>query len=364
MANLTSVPSLHLNQGWLLLRRILRSPQIPWVLVLTLLLAFGWAMPAARLFDPPSTYLPFHTVLEFVAMAISAMVFALSWNLWWQGKDSRRIILGAGFLAVCLIDLGHTLSFSGMPALVTPSGTEKAINFWLTGRLLSALTLLAFAALPTKSWSLTRAAIATACALVLSAAFWWAALYRPDLFPSTFVVGVGLTSFKIGCEYALTGLYALAAVLLLVRAQRGHAPELHWLAAAAWVLGLGELFLTMYVDVTDLFNLLGHAYKATAYLMIYRGLFVSGIERPYQQLGFERARLKALVETIPDLVWLKDQEGVYLACNPQFERLFGAREGEIIGKTDYDFVDQELADFFRANDRAAILAGKPRRNEE
>ena len=117
MANRTSVPSSQRSQGWPSSGWVRRSPQIPWVVGLTLLLAFGWAMPAARLFDPPSSYLPFHIVLEFVAMAISAMVFALSWNLWWQGKDSRRIVLGAGFLAVCLIDLGHTLSFPGMPAL-------------------------------------------------------------------------------------------------------------------------------------------------------------------------------------------------------------------------------------------------------
>jgi diguanylate cyclase (GGDEF)-like protein/PAS domain S-box-containing protein len=75
-------------------------------------------------------------------------------------------------------------------------------------------------------------------------------------------------------------------------------------------------------------------------------------------------RLHALVQTIPDLVWLKDMEGVYLFCNPQFERLYGASEAEIIGKTDYDFVSRELADFFRDNDRQAMAAGGPRSNEE
>jgi len=47
-----------------------------------------------------------------------------------------------------------------------------------------------------------------------------------------------------------------------------------------------------------------------------------------------------------------------------FERLFGAREADIIGKTDYDLVDRKLADFFRANDRRAMVAGKPSANEE
>ncbi len=76
------------------------------------------------------------------------------------------------------------------------------------------------------------------------------------------------------------------------------------------------------------------------------------------------ARLRTLVDTIPDLVWLKDPEGVFLACNRRFAQLFGATEAQIVGRTDYDFVDAELADFFRLNDQAAIAAGGPLTNEE
>jgi PAS domain S-box-containing protein len=82
------------------------------------------------------------------------------------------------------------------------------------------------------------------------------------------------------------------------------------------------------------------------------------------QLEEQRLRLRTLVQTIPDLVWLKDPDGVYLSCNPQFERFFGAVEAEIVGKTDYDFVDAGLADFFRQKDREAMAAGKPSVNEE
>ena len=76
------------------------------------------------------------------------------------------------------------------------------------------------------------------------------------------------------------------------------------------------------------------------------------------------AKLRAIFETLHDLVWLKDSKGIYLACNPMFERFFGARESEIVGKTDYDFISRELADFFRVNDNKAINAGKPTINEE
>jgi PAS domain S-box-containing protein len=83
-----------------------------------------------------------------------------------------------------------------------------------------------------------------------------------------------------------------------------------------------------------------------------------------QALKRSEAHLRAVVQTIPDLVWLKDPDGVYLACNPKFEMFFGAAEADIMGKTDYDFVDKELADFFREHDLKAIEADGPSVNEE
>lgn len=82
------------------------------------------------------------------------------------------------------------------------------------------------------------------------------------------------------------------------------------------------------------------------------------------ELRKSEAHFRTLVQAIPDLVWLKDKDGIYLSCNKIFERLFGAREKDIVGKTDYDFVDKELADFFKENDEKAIAAGRPSINEE
>jgi PAS domain S-box-containing protein len=78
----------------------------------------------------------------------------------------------------------------------------------------------------------------------------------------------------------------------------------------------------------------------------------------------ERRTLKTLVQTFPDLVWLKDPDGAYVACNPRFESFYGVPEKDLIGTTDYDHTTKEEADFFRRHDRAAATAGRPCRNEE
>ena len=74
--------------------------------------------------------------------------------------------------------------------------------------------------------------------------------------------------------------------------------------------------------------------------------------------------LHALIQAIPDLVWLKDINGTYLLCNSAFEQFFGAPESVIVGRTDHDFVSPALADAFRLHDQAAMAADRPTTNEE
>ena len=88
------------------------------------------------------------------------------------------------------------------------------------------------------------------------------------------------------------------------------------------------------------------------------------LEQREELLLRSEAQLYAIFNTINDLIWLKDVDGVYVNCNPMFENLFGAKVADIIGKTDYDFVDKELADLFLEHDRIAMHKGCPSINEE
>jgi diguanylate cyclase (GGDEF)-like protein/PAS domain S-box-containing protein len=94
------------------------------------------------------------------------------------------------------------------------------------------------------------------------------------------------------------------------------------------------------------------------------GELISGYNSLLDVLGKRSAQLHTLLQTIPDLIWLKDTNGIYISCNSAFERLYGAKEADIIGKTDYDFVDKQQADSFRKNDHKAMMANQAVSNEE
>ena len=130
-------------------------------------------------------------------------------------------------------------------------------------------------------------------------------------------------------------------------------PGSKWRMAVVPVLGWSQTSRGI-----DLIRLMGLLAAAMTAILVYR------LTMGQQALASQNARMRALLDTIPDLIWLKNPEGRYLTCNPRFEQYFGATESEIVGRTDHDFVPTDLADFFRNMDRAAIAAGEPSINEE
>lgn len=123
---------------------------------------------------------------------------------------------------------------------------------------------------------------------------------------------------------------------------------------------LNDHYIDLLIPLAKLFCLIGLG--TIVYIYIKNSVF----ERVTKENALQstKAKFKTILNTINDLIWLKDPQGVFLACNPACEKLLGTSESDIIGKTDYNFFDRELADFFRAHDQKAIELGYPSTNEE
>ena len=74
--------------------------------------------------------------------------------------------------------------------------------------------------------------------------------------------------------------------------------------------------------------------------------------------------LRSMLDATRDLIYAKDGDGLYLACNEASERLVGLPEAAQIGKTDRDFFPPEFAQAVLAEDRAIMATGQERRVEE
>ena len=71
-----------------------------------------------------------------------------------------------------------------------------------------------------------------------------------------------------------------------------------------------------------------------------------------------------IINGCPSPIFVKDVEGRFLTINNKLEELLGVKDEEIKGKTDYDIITKELADYYRINDQKVLDEGKPIRVEE
>jgi diguanylate cyclase (GGDEF)-like protein/PAS domain S-box-containing protein len=333
-----------------------------WVAALTGLFLVGSLLPSENFFSDPEAYVPLHVTLEFVSVAISVMVFALAWNLRHIEGNSQIVVLGVFSLIIAVIDLAHTLSFPGMPVFVTASGTAKVIFFWLSGRFIAAIGLLIVAVIPIRHWRVRAWLWLILSAISLTCLVLWVGLYQLDSIPTMFVPGQGLTKLKIDSEYVIAAIYAVSAILLLARSRRD-GPDMLWLAAGAWTLALAELFFTLYSDMTDLFSLLGHVYKAIAYFMVYLAIFAAGVRQPYRQLAQEKSRLRSLLDSVPDMVSFKDHEGRYVGANRAFTTFNGLTEADLVGHTAEE-LGRQPGEAGRVRDAIPLESGEIQRYEQ
>jgi diguanylate cyclase (GGDEF)-like protein/PAS domain S-box-containing protein len=73
---------------------------------------------------------------------------------------------------------------------------------------------------------------------------------------------------------------------------------------------------------------------------------------------------KSILDSIPDIAWLKDEESRFIAVNDAFGKACGVKPEDLAGKTDLDIWPKDLAERYRADDREVMLSKKRKAVEE
>jgi diguanylate cyclase (GGDEF)-like protein/PAS domain S-box-containing protein len=76
------------------------------------------------------------------------------------------------------------------------------------------------------------------------------------------------------------------------------------------------------------------------------------------------AMLQNVLQTIPDGIWLKDIDGVYMTCNEAFAKACGASVEQVIGRRDADWITYADPAGFLTSDELAIRSRRPLTFEE
>ncbi len=83
------------------------------------------------------------------------------------------------------------------------------------------------------------------------------------------------------------------------------------------------------------------------------------------ELAEERRLLRILIDSMPDLILIKDIESRFMAVNPALARLMGAANpGDLLDTTDFDWYPRDIAQQFYEVERTILESGDPSLNQE
>jgi diguanylate cyclase (GGDEF)-like protein/PAS domain S-box-containing protein len=83
-----------------------------------------------------------------------------------------------------------------------------------------------------------------------------------------------------------------------------------------------------------------------------------------QTLQAEKSRLRTLIDSIPDLIYFKNTDSVFMGCNKAFEAFCDAPEAALLGKTDVDLFDDVTARSFQCFDKDMLQSQASQRHDE
>jgi len=291
----------------------------------------GAVIFAGLYFSSWYNYLLFHSIAEIFSILVAFSIFVIAWNARRLMDNNYFVFIGIAFLFVGLLDLAHTLAYSGM-GVFPGYGTNLATQLWIGARYMQSLSLLVAPLLIGRrlrvNWMLLGYSVVTA--LLLVSIFYW------RNFPVCFVEGVGLTTFKIVSEYVISLLLLGAIFTMWQKRRQFDTNVLRFLLAAILVTIASELAFTLYQSPYGLPNLIGHFLKIVAFYLIYKAIIEIGLVKPYnllfRNLKQSEERYRDLYEEAPDAYLSVGTNGYIMRANRRAAELLGYSRIELVGR--------------------------------
>lgn len=284
------------------------------------------------------SFLLFHSLSETFGVAVACGTFMVVWNARRYVTNSYVMFVGIALLFVGLVDLLHMLAYKGM-GVFEVAGSNLSAQLWMVARALQGVTFLLAALFIRRRLRAAPVFVLYLMAtfLLLVSVFYW------KIFPRCYVEGEGMTGFKKVSEYAICAVL-VGSMFLLLKNRRFF--DSHVVSLLSLSLGFtiaSELVFTLYLDVYDPVNMLGHLLKIVAFYLIYKAVIEASLVRPYttlfrelkqseEALRVSEVRFRRMMDESPDGVVVVSRDGIVRYMNPASQELLGVKPDAMIGK--------------------------------
>ena len=225
------------------------------------------------------SYLLFHSLVEIFSIVVAFGIFMLAWNSRRFLDNNYLLFIGIAYFFIGGLDLIHTLAYKGM-GVFPGYGSNLPTELWIAARYVESSSLLIAALVLGRKLrpSFVFLGYTVTISLLIASIFYW------DIFPQSFVEGVGLTPFKKVSEYVISSVLVVSMILLLRSRKEFDRGVLRLLVASIAITIGSELAFTFFVDLYGLSNLVGHLFKLLSFYLIYKALIETGLRKPYDLL--------------------------------------------------------------------------------
>ncbi len=256
-----------------------------------------------------SSYLAWHSLLELISILISFSVFVVAYYSYKQTNRLKVIFGGCLLLAVCELDIFHFLSFKGMPDFLIPNnGANRATTLWIIARLIAAIGFFAMSLISTDMESTIKRKTFSLPAIFVPMIIFITVTYFPNFMPAMYIEGSGITQLKISLEFAVISIMLAAAVIFYLKFLKD-SDHNALIFCGAMLFGIfGELAFIFYISVYDIYNFIGHLFKACSYFLLLRALLAKNVAAPYIELYNTQKELRNYADNLDRLVNLKTRQ--------------------------------------------------------
>ena len=309
-------------------------------------LIFGFALFLTYLSSLYS-YLLFHSIAELFSIIISGGIFLIGWNTRKYIKNSFFLVLGVSFIFIGIIDLLHTLAYSGM-GVFPGSSSNLATQLWVAGRYVKAFSFVLALSLIHKKINPNYLLLF----YVLLDSILITLIFQ-GLFPTMYIEDFGLTGIKLASEYLVDIIFGISLGILIMIRYEFSGKVFAYLVIFLISTIISELSFTFYISVFDFFNFMGHIFKIIAFYFVYKAIIETGLEDPFQlmfrKLKVSEKSLKSQTDHLKQVYSESDQifnaslplriinnEFEVINVNETFCDLFNIKIDRTVGKKCYE----------------------------
>ena len=296
------------------------------------------------------SYPVFHMLIEFTTLFIGISIFITSLSANKISKNHLIARLSPGILVSTIIVFIHALAYEGMNFFVNYDANLSTQLWVLSNGMQVIVFFLAIVLIGRKVYFTLNIIIYSLIGIILTS------LIFLRIFPDCYIVGSGLTNFKIYSEYLTILLYMFMIFILIKRGKKLKNDYFNDIIHMMIFFIIASFMFTQYGQAFVIQNFLGHMFRAIGLIILYNAVYVHSITKPldtlfkkvndeYQSSIFEYSeKTKLILDSTVECIFGVDIEGNCTFVNNSLIELLGFSENELLGKKMHDMIHHSYPD--------------------